>query len=81
MITYFTTGYEFDVGEFLSRELQDREVGHQNTLLAYLYMITQIYLASRVLELTCIDEMIKAGSTFNIELIRDAANPLAQPMR
>lgn len=50
-------------------------------LLAYPFMIAQICMAGGVLELPRIKEMIKARQTFDIGLIKDISNPLAQLMR
>lgn len=40
MITCLISGYEFDVREFLDREMRDMGVGGEKLLLAYLCMIT-----------------------------------------
>lgn len=77
MILGFIVGYTFDVSEFLARELRDRAVGSQKTLLANPCMFTRIYLAAGVLEIPIIDEMIESQRKFDIRLIRDTANPLA----
>lgn len=53
----------------------------QKALLAYPWIITHISLATRVLELPRIDEIMKAKRSFYIDLIRDASNPLAQLIR
>lgn len=44
-------------------------------------MITQIFLVEGVMELSGVDKRIEEWRTFAIRLIRDAANPLDQPMR
>lgn len=77
MIAGFKVSCEFDVGEFLSRELRDREFGGQKALLGYLCIITLIFLAAAVLELLEINKMIEARRKFDIGLIRDETNPLA----
>lgn len=74
-------GYKFDIAKFLSRELRDRSVGGQKALLGYLCMITQICQVVGVLKLLGIDKMIEARRAFDIGLIRDAAKPLARPVR
>lgn len=64
-----------------SQELWDRVVGDQKALLAYPYMITQIYLTAGVLELPGIDKMIEVWRKFDINLITYAAKPFTWPMR
>lgn len=59
----------------------DHAIEGEKALLAYLCMITQIYLATGVLELPGIDEMIEAKRTFDFDIIRDVDNPLARPSR
>lgn len=44
-------------------------------------MIRQVCLATRVLKFPRIDEIIEAQMIFDIGLIREVANPLAQPAR
>lgn len=81
MIVNFIVEYALYVSEYLARELRDPLVAVQNELLAYPYMISQICLAVKVFRIPYIYEMIEAQRTFDIGLIRDAAKPLAQPMR
>lgn len=51
IITSFTISYAFDIIESLAREIRDRVVGGQKELLAYLCMITYIYLKVGVLKI------------------------------
>lgn len=81
MIVGFPIQCVFNMGEFLAREMRNRVVGDYKALLAYLYKITQIRLAAGFVEIPEINEMIEARRIFDIGLIQDAANPLAQPIR
>lgn len=69
-------GYEFDVGQFLSREIQDRAEGGEKLVLPFPCMINQICLATGVQELPVIDQFSQPKNTTNLVLIRDAANPM-----
>lgn len=46
LIESLMVGYKFDVSKFLAQEIQDRAVGREKLLLAYLCIITQIWLAA-----------------------------------
>lgn len=71
-------GYEFDMGEFLAREIRDQTVGEEKLLLVYLCIITLMCIVVGVQELLGIDELVEATNTMDIGLIRDAANSLAR---
>lgn len=81
MIDGFIVGYAFDNGKFLAREMRDRAVGGNKVSLAYLFLITQICLAARVLEIPEVDELIEARRTLDIGFIPNETNPLTQPVR
>lgn len=72
------TGYEFNMGEFLAQEIQDRAVGREKILLAYPCMITQMCFTVGVQELPGIDELIELTNTTDLGLIRDTINPMAK---
>ncbi|KAF3667788.1 hypothetical protein FXO37_09839 [Capsicum annuum] len=81
MISGFITGYEINVVEFLSREMRDRVVRGEKSLLDYHCLITQICMAIGVVEVPGIYEMIEAMRTTDLVLIKDVESPLAQHAR
>ncbi|KAF3623267.1 putative pentatricopeptide repeat-containing protein-like [Capsicum annuum] len=70
--------YEINVGQFLAREMKDRAVRGEKSLLEYSCMITQLCLAAGVRELLGIDDMIEAMNTTDLGMTRDATNSLAK---
>lgn len=81
MIAGFMVGYEFEMGEFLAREICDRAMGREKLLLEYLYLLTQICLAVEMVELFKIYELIGPTHTTNLGLFRDATNLMARQVR
>lgn len=51
--------YEFDVSQFISRELWDRAVRREKLVLAFPCLITQIFLEAGVPKLPTINQFIK----------------------
>lgn len=51
LIARFMVYYAFDVVEFLARVIRHRDIGGKKLLLAYSYIIRQLYFAARVKDL------------------------------
>lgn len=76
LISRLMVGYEFDVGQFKSREIRDRSVGKQKLVLEFPCLITQICLKVEVQKFPKIDQFIGPKNSTDLGLNRDATNPM-----
>lgn len=76
LIAGFIAGYVFGIGVFLALEMRYWAVGGEKLLLAYPYMIMQLFLDPGVRELPGVNEILEAMNTTDLGMIKDVANPL-----
>lgn len=68
-------GYKIYVAKWIAREIRDRET-RTDTVLAFPYLVTQIFLEARVPELPDIDQFLWLRTKTDLRLIRDITNPI-----
>ncbi|KAF3659672.1 putative membrane-bound transcription factor site-2 protease-like [Capsicum annuum] len=81
LIAGFRASYDFDVWEFLAREMRERSIEGQKLLLAYPYLISKLCLTVGLQELSGIDKLVETNNTRNLGLIKDTGNPLSRQAR
>lgn len=78
LIAGLMVGYEFDVAQFISREILEQAVGGEKVILASSCLLTKIFLKVGVPELPDIDQYIELKTTTDLGLIKDAVNPMTR---
>lgn len=71
-------GYQFNVGQFIYRDIPDREVCTDKVILAFPCLVTQIFFDKGMLELLHVDQYIKPKNTTDLGLIWDPINPITR---
>lgn len=71
-------GYGFNVAQFISREICDREVGSEKLILVFPCLLTLIFLEMGVPKLLDIDQYIEMKTIKNMGFIRVAVKPMTR---